>query len=389
MQNPKALCYTSRMTHKDVLLLTSPSAAACLRGVARFAQACGWFLTIDDRERPPLDWRGDGVLATVGAHRLALLDFVRRARRRGVPVVDLTNDVPSLRMPRVCGDNLAIGRLAAEHFRERGFRRAAWFASKTGNVQRQRLRGLVENGFPDAVRLDGLDRPRLAHALAQLEKPVAVFAYSDNDASRVLNACRDAQVAVPEEVAILGVDDNALICLNQPTPLSSVRHDLERVGSEGAALLQSLMDSPQAGRTCPDPVLIPPRGVAVRQSTQTEAAEDPLLRRAFAVIRRDLGRATGVAQVADELGVTCAALNRVVRRERGRTLAAELVRLRLARARVLLAGTDLKLEAVAAETGFCHAAHLANAFHKAFGLSPGRFRAASRGARELRFCPVD
>lgn len=357
------------MTHKDVLLLTSPSAAACLRGVARFAQACGWFLTIDDRERPPLDWRGDGVLATVGAHRLALLDFVRRARRRGVPVVDLTNDVPSLRMPRVCGDNLAIGRLAAEHFRERGFRRAAWFASKTGNVQRQRLRGLVENGFPDAVRLDGLDRPRLAHALVQLEKPVAVFAYSDNDASRVLNACRDAQVAVPEEVAILGVDDNALICLNQPTPLSSVRHDLERVGSEGAALLQSLMDSPQAGRTCPDPVLIPPRGVAVRFSTQVEATDDPLLRRAFAFLRRNFGRATGSAQVADALGVSRAKLDRAAHQALGRSFAEELRRQRLARAKVLLVETNLTLEAIAAETGFCHAAHLANAIRAAFGTT--------------------
>ena len=364
------------MSNKDVLLLTSPSATACLRGITRFAQENGWFITIDDRDHPPHDWRGSGVLATIGQGRESLLDFVRLSRRRGIPVVDLTNAEPTLRLPRVCGDNLAIGRLAAEHFRERGFHRAAWFSSKWGNLQRLRLQGLADNGFPDVERLVGLDRAHLAQSLAHLPKPVAVFAYSDNDASRVLNACRDAQITVPEEVAILGVDNNELICLNQPTPLSSIRHDLERVGYEGAALLHRLMESPRSLRT-PQTILIPPRGVAVRQSTQIEAVEDPLLRRAFAIIRRDLGRSVGVAQIADELAVSCAELNRVARRELGRTLADEFLRQRLARAKVLLTETDLTLEAIAHETGFCHAAHLANAFRAAFGQTPGHFRRAS------------
>ncbi len=361
------------MNNKDVLLLTSPSAAACLRGITRFAQENGWFITIEDRAHPPYDWRGDGVLATVGQNRASLIDFVRKTYRRGVPVVDLTNAVPELRIPRVCGDNVEMGRLAAEHFRAHGFRNAAWFSSRWGNLQVDRCRGLTENGFPDAARLVGLGRPQLALELARLAKPVAVFAYSDNDASRVLNACRDAHVAVPEEVAILGVDDNALICLNQPTPLSSIRHDLERVGYEGAARLHRLMEA--GGRPeDPRPLLIRPRGIAVRRSTQVEATDDPLLRRAFAILRRDLARSTGVEQIADELGVSCAELNRVARRELGRTLAAEFIRQRLARARILLSETDYTLQAISAETGFCHSAHLANAFRKAFGLTPGEFR---------------
>ena len=71
------------MTNKDVLLLTSPAATACLRGITNFAHVHGWFITIEDREHPPRDWRGDGVLATIGPNRTALVAFVRRVRRRG------------------------------------------------------------------------------------------------------------------------------------------------------------------------------------------------------------------------------------------------------------------------------------------------------------------
>ena len=360
------------MTHKDVLLLVSPTAAACLRGITRFAHDSGWFVTIDDREHPPGDWRGDGVLATIGQSRDSLVGFVRRTRKRGIPVVDLTNAVPSLHIPRVCGDNLEMGRLAAEHFQERGFHRAAWFSSKWGNVQQLRFQGLIRNGFPDAMNLAGLDRPHLAQRLSRLPKPIAVFAYSDNDASRVLNACRDAHIVVPEEVAILGVDNNELICLNQPTPLSSIRHDLERVGYEGAALLQRLMDS--ASPTRIQSILIKPCGVAVRQSTEVEAADDPQLRRAFAIIRRDISKSTGIEQIAAELEMPRKELNRIARQELGHTLTEELIRQRLARAKVLLSDTDMTLHAIASETGFCHAAHLANAFRRAFGVTPGRFR---------------
>ena len=355
------------MTHKDVLLLTSPTASACLRGITRFAHAHGWFITIEDREHPSRDWRGDGVLATIGPNRTALVAFVRRVRRRGVPVVDLTCAVPALRVPRVCGDNAAMGRLAAEHFRVRGFQRAAWFSSQWCNIQRLRFQGLTDGGFPDAARLVGLRRSELARRLAKLQKPVAVFAYSDNDASRVLNACRDAHIDVPEEVAILGVDDNELICLNQPTPLSSIRHDLERVGYEGAATLHRLMASADTPR--PQTVLIPPRGIAVRFSTQVEATDDPLLLRAFAFLRRNFGRATGSDQVAEALGVSRAELDRAAHWTLGRSFAEELRRQRLARAKVLLAETDLTLEAIAVETGFCHAAHLANAIRAAFGTT--------------------
>ena len=112
----------------------------------------------------------------------------------------------------------------------------------------------------------------LTAELARLPKPLGIFAYSDYDASRVLGICREHGIDVPREVSILGVDNNPIICENQQIALSSVNHDLERVGYEGAALLDRLMQ----GEAAPErPVLIPPRGVTTRQSTDTAAVSDP------------------------------------------------------------------------------------------------------------------
>ena len=354
-----------------MLILTSPSPASRQRGIARFASRYGWYLTIEDRADPPREWRGDGVLVTLGNGRAALADAIRHYRRRGIPVVDLTLAQPRFRLPRVCGDNDEIGRLAAEHFLASGFRHAAFYSSKAGNVQQLRADALRRHGYPGAPAIAERDRTRLAAVLRGLPKPIAVFAYSDNDATRVLNACRDARIAVPDEVAILGVDDNEMLCCCQPVPLSSIRHDLEQVGYEGAALLQRLMDGMQAPS---GPMLVPPKGIAVRRSSDVVAADSPILRQAFQIIRRDLTKATGIGEIAAEVGVSRTELNRLARTECGHTITGELIRQRLLRARRLLAATDLPLREIARETGFCHAAHLANAFRRAFALTPGAYR---------------
>lgn len=354
-----------------MLILTSPSPASRQRGIARFASQHGWYLTIEDRADPPREWQGDGVLVTLGNGREALAEAVRRYRRRGIPVVDLTLAQPRFRLPRVCADNDAIGRLAAEHFLSSSFHHAVFYASKAGHVQRLRADALRRHGYPGAPTVVERDRSRLAAALQGLPKPVAVFAYSDNDATRVLNACRDARITVPDEVAILGVDDNEMLCLCQPVPLSSIRNDLEQVGYEGAALLQRLMDGQKAPAR---PALVPPRGIAVRRSSDVVAADSPCLRQAFQIIRRDLTKATGIGEIAAEVGVSRTELNRLARAECGHTITDELIRQRLLQARRLLAATDLPLREVARETGFCHAAHLANAFRRAFALTPGEYR---------------
>lgn len=403
--------------NKDVLLAVTPPSPQRNEGVARFARGAGWNLLVANRLMRALGgWRGDGALVTL-RDEPELLELVRRLRRRGIPVVDLTAEHPEIKLPRVCGDNRAIGRLAAEHFIERNHRHAAWFSTKWTPVHADRFKGFRETwtGIPAApppgdaafsrvtrpggripdifrwVLSEDLDTKRwddpravsrwFAEKFRTAPRPLALFCYDDSDAAIALSACRAHGVAVPEEFAVLGVGDDHLLCENQSVPLSSVLHDAGRVGSEGAALLARLMDG---AAPPPAPVHVPPSGVAVRASTDRIVANDPLVARALALVEENLSRAWGVEQLARALGVPCIRLHRHFMEEMGRPPGEEIRRRRLARARLLLRGTDLPLGEIARQCGFCHAQHLSNLFRRDAGLSPRAWRriATCGGANE-------
>lgn len=361
--------------NKEVLLMISPTPPERFRGVARFAHEHNWFVTIEDRATPPEDWVGDGVLVTLGTHHQALFKAVRRYRRRGIPVVDLTNARPEIALPRVRGDNDAIAQFAAEHLKAHGFTSAAWYSTNRGNVQTQRLVGFERHFGSKVARLTGLPPEELAERLAAFRKPLGVFTYSDYDATKVLNACRRAGIGVPAEVAIVGVDDNKLLCENQCVPITSVRHDHERIGYEGAARLERIMDGTDTG---PLEILIPPLGIATRKSTDVFAATDPLVHAAYAVMSSEIGNRITVTGLAAALHVGVDTLETAFRRETGHSVKREMMRMRLEKAVQLLKTTDLKLESVAIETGFCNAAHLSNELKAKTGRKASDFRSSVR-----------
>lgn len=369
------------MSHPEILLLISSFPASRFLGISRFARENGWNLTIEEKMFPPTSWNWDGALVMLEPENVALQRFIKGLKQRSIPVVDLVWAAPKTALPRVCGDNAQMGLLAAQHFHERGLKRMAWFSQGWGNVQKQRYDGLVASMlFDTPIRLIGSEmacgkagyREQLVKALIALPKPIGVFAYNDYDATRVLNACRAAGIAVPEEVSILGVDDNTLICESQTVPLSSIRHPHDQIGYQGAALLNRLMSGE---KTSTMPTLIAPLGISVRQSTDVVAAENPLVRQALTVIRRDLAKPISTPELARALKVRTSVLVKAFRQETGRTPSKEIIRQRLIRARALIAEHALKFEAIAAETGFCSAAHLSNAFKKAFGTNPRAYNA--------------
>jgi LacI family transcriptional regulator len=373
---------------KDVLLAVTPPSPQRNEGVARFARAAGWNLLVANRLMRALGgWRGDGALVTLRGEP-ELMELVRRLRRRGIPVVDLTAEHPELRLPRVCGDNRAIGRLAAEHFIERNHRHAAWFSTKWTPVHADRFKGFagawgreIERWvLAEGVEADRWDDTRatarwFAERFRSAPKPLALFCYDDADAALALSACRANGIAVPEEFSVLGVGDDQLLCENQSVPLSSVLHDAGKVGSEGAALLSRLMDGAAPPRK---PVLVPPTGVAVRASTDRIVANDPLVEKALWLVEHNLSRTWGVDQLASELGVPSIRLHRRFVEELGRPPGEEIRRRRLAKARLLLRGTDLPLGEIAVQCGFCHAQHLSNLFHRDTGFSPRVWRTRNR-----------
>lgn len=376
------------MASRHILLQLGYTSRRRLEGIARFAREHDWHITLEDRSSLPRGWTGDGVLTLLRANRPNLLAYARSLRRAGVPLVDFAVCHPEFKVPRVVGDHAAIGALAARHFEERNFRHVAWFSMDFTHTEALRLGGFRDNWSGeapatfiwhhevDAARYDDWNAMLdwLGKLLVAAPKPLAVFAYNDADAARLLNAALARGLAVPEEVAVLGVDDESIIVENQQVPLSSVRHDLERLGYEGAALLERMMDGE---RVPTSPILIPPTGITSRRSTDVIAVSSPQMRAAVRLIADHLADTYGTDQLAADLGLSRATLNRLFRAELGTTPSAEMLRQRLAKAKLLLASTEQPLKSIATVCGFCHAAHLANVFRAHVGLTPSAYRSAT------------
>ena len=378
------------MTAKQVLVWVTPAYAPRLNGIARYAKAHGWHLTIADRlGRRPVGWRGDGALTTMRGGS-GMSGYVKELRRRRIPVVDLSFNHPEVKVPRVSGDHEAMGRLAGEHFRDHNFRNAAWFSTGWLNIHKLRYQGLceifikkpprwiIEDEIPERQRDDlRVVSKWLGAKLKETPKPVAVLAYDDADASRVLSAALDAGLSVPEDVAILGIGGDTLICENQPVPLSSVEHDQERTGYEGAALLDRLMNTRSARSTrhkAPSTIFIPPTGITVRASTDRMAVSSPVLRKALVFIKQTLSKPIGINQIAEAIGTSRATLDRLFKSEMDRSAGQEILRQRIALAKSLLANEELSIAQIATECGFCNQAYLTNLFKETIGLTPLKYR---------------
>lgn len=359
-------------------------------GIARLANERGWHLWIENRRTPPSGWSGDGVLVML-RHDPALERFVRGAVRRGVPVVDMIEECPEVPLPRVTGDNEAIGRLAAEHFAERDFIHAATFSLNRTHVHDIRFGGFrsawhgetpLEWSWAEAAGGDTSNWAKmnawLESRLRRAPKPLAVFAWNDYEATHVLNACRVLGIKVPADVAVLGVDDNRLICEHQHVPLSSIRHDHESISYAAAAMLERLMQG-RAPET--DRLLVRPDGITVRTSTDVFAVNDPSLRPAVDFIDSNLSHPLGARDVAEALGISRIRLDRMFAEKAGRSVGAEISRRRIAAAKRMLASPGATVADVAAACGFCHASFFIKSFRRATGSTPSAWaRAEQSGA---------
>ena len=374
--------------------MVNPMSAERVSGIARYAKAHGWNLMIQDRlGHTPLAWNGDGILATLRSDPVTFRS-IEKLMKRGIPIVDLTVSRPESKIPRVTSDHREIGRLAARHFAEREFRHVAWFSTSWGNVHRLRFEGLTE--FPASRPLKWVLSEELPAKLqgdwsafvdwigCKLEaspKPLAVLTYDETDAARLLYAAKELGVNVPEELAILSIGNNPLICENQSVPLSSIDQNLERGGYEAAALLDRLMAARKrsnqgAGNRKPGKrtILIPPAGIVMRRSTDVIAVDDPMVRKALEFIGENLGKPIGSPQIADALDVRRSELDRLFRERLARSVGEEIRRQRFARVKILLETTDCSVSDIAGATGYCTPSHLTNAFKSAFGLTPKAWR---------------
>ena len=221
------------------------------------------------------------------------------------------------------------------------------------------------------------DQAALVRWLQQLPTPVAVMACNSIRGQEVLSACRRLGRAVPEQVAVMGVDSDEIICELSDPPLSSVVLNAVRTGYEAAAWLDRLM----AGEAAPDsPVLIAPTGVAPRRSTDIVAVDDPHVAAALRYIRDHACEDIALQDVLQSVHLSRASLHRHFNAALGRSPKAEILRVRLERAKQLLAETELPLYEIASRTGFRNPEHFSYLFKSKSGQTPGQFRREAKAS---------
>ena len=385
---------------RQVLLLLGVYQPQNHQGIARYAREAGWIVDeghADGTDEAPVWWRGDGMITLITRPK----HYAAFRLMPKVPMVDLSlgwvsNTMPPrLRAtgrgrPRVLEDNVQIGRLAAEHFLERGFRHIAFFNFGNWWMETDRLpafrRAVQAAGAqymeisyyqhfsrkqPHAARREQQAHRWLLETIRHLPKPVGIFAPTDDLALKLLRACGDAGVSVPEEVAVLGCDNGPLVCDFAPVPLSSVDNDLEQQGYEAARLLGRLMDGEPPPK---EPILIPPKGVMTRQSTNILAVPHVPTARALRFIWEHYRERIQTPDVAVAAGLSRRGVEHSFRQHLRRSIAEEIARCRVEHAKDLLIKTDKKAYQVAEESGFSGIVDLSRVFKRIVGLAPSYFR---------------
>ena len=387
------------MRHVAILIETSRAyGRGLLRGIARYNREHGRWSTyfqpqgLGDPPPPWLaKWQGDGIIA-----RIDNLPLARAVTRSRAPVVNLRGTLGDLTFPFIGSDNEAIARLGAEHLLERGFRHFGFCGFARGYHPGLDRRGdcfqqLIEQaGYACQVLQDPpRKRPRsweqeqdwLARWIAQLPKPVGIMTANDDRGLQVLDACRRAGAAVPDQVAVLGVDNDEFLCGLSLPPLSSIDINSEETGYQAAALLDRMMDGKRPPKRLAE---IAPAGVIVRLSTDVLATDDADVIRAVQFIRKHACRPIRAAEVFDHLSVSRSSLEPRFGNVLGRTIHQEIQRVRIERAKTLLAGTDLPIKYVAQQAGFKTVQYLTRAFHRVTGDTPAAFRRQSSRVSEFQ-----
>jgi LacI family transcriptional regulator len=361
-----------------------------LRGVSRYHQEHGpWSIYFEPHglsERPPSwlkNWSGDGILARINDRQMA-----ETILTTGLPVVDVRGAFEDLPIPFVGVDNRAIARMGFEHLLLCGLQNFAFCGTPRGENPNQDRRcdqfvaQVAKVGKKCEVILVGGRRrgtssweqkqQRLGSWLDGLQKPVGVMTCNDDRGLQTLDACRRVGLSVPDEVAVIGVDNDAHLCALSTPPLTSIDVHPSRVGYEAAALLSRLID----GATWPKkPIYLgPPRGVVPRQSTDMLSIDDEDVATALRYIREHATEGILVRDIVSRTRNSPSTLERRFKAILGRTIKAEITRARICRAKLLLQETELLVETIATRIGFSQPKYFCEVFRKVEGMTATKYR---------------
>jgi LacI family transcriptional regulator len=381
-----------------VLLLIDTAGAfgrSVIRGVGRYALEHGpWSIRFVYRSLdslPPTwlkQWRGDGIISrTITSQQATIL------RETKLPVVEL-HGVKNSNQNRIRIDVNMEAVMAVDHFIDCGLRNFGFFCY--GNTwwmdyHRDAFRQVVRDRgfdshdyFPPASNRSipvwrENQQPGLIQWLRGLPRPIGIFSPGDIHSAFLLDVCREINIPVPEEMAILGAGNDTVICETVRPSLSSVDINARRMGFEAAKLLDQMMN----GRTTKEDMYIPPSHVVVRQSTDLMAIEDADVAQAMRLIREYACKGIDVGRVAEEVGLSRRAMERRFLKHVGRTPKGEIMRVRIERAKTLMAQTDQTSESIAKKSGFSTLEYFTQVFRRHVGMKPQAYRKMRRISRDL------
>ena len=360
--------------------MSSSHGRGLIRGVAQYAQRqTDWTLHLEEsgplRASPSWlkTWNGDGIIA-----RLETPAIARAVVSKGIPVVNVSGRTSPPGVPHVDMDNRAACDLIVEYFFQRGYRNFAFcgnpkfeWSSWRHDLFTRRLG--KERVFADSFQL--YDHQRNSSALIawlnSLPKPVALFACNDLCGRHVLEACEQARLIVPDQISVLGIDDDDILCTLCRPQLSSVVPDSEGIGYLAAKTLHSLI----RGEKTPDqPPLVPPLTVRTRESTDSAASSDWHVSQALRFIHGHATRDICVNDIVAQVHASRRFLEKQFTQITGRSLHDEILRVRLETSQRLLTTTTLPLKDVASRSGFRRADYLSSVFREKLNLTPSQYR---------------
>ncbi|WP_191602688.1 XylR family transcriptional regulator [Marinomonas algicola] len=372
-----------------------------VEGIGEYLQAaqCDWDIYFEDDFRYRLDslksWKGDGIIADFDNPEVEAI-----LKETEIPMVAIggsyhhKDDYP--RLPYVATDNAALVKLAYEHLKRKGLPQFAFYGIPDTSYNRwatEREHAFIEqvssDGYHPHVNQGLYTTPELWDTaqhnletwLQSLPKPIGIIAVTDSRARHLLQACDHLNILVPEEISVIGIDNESMARYLNRTALSSVTQGCKQMGYEAAKILHRMLSGYPVENSL---VIVDPIAVEERQSTDYRALHDPYVIQAMHFIRHNACRGIKVAQVVDSVGISRTNLETRFIDEVGCSMHEQLHMTKFYRACELVTSTDLAFDEISRICGYPSVQYMYTVMRKNIGMTPGEYRISSRLNSENR-----
>ena len=364
-----------------------------LLGVSKFVRENRhWSVIFEEwrwTDKPPAwlqNWSGDGIIA-----RIENAEIASGVLKTKVPVVDVRGSVPDLKIPLIDTDDRKVARMAADHLIDRGLRNFAFCGFSGANYSDKRQKWFVERLAESGLQCHIYASPSIVDReetieyekrglafiadmirwLKKLPKPIGLMACNDVRGQQIISACRRMEIHIPDDIAVIGVDNDDVLCDLSDPPMTSIEPNTVQIGYQAAAMLDKMMTT----RVRPqNKIFIEPSRIAVRQSTDVIAIQDKPISQAIRFIREHACDNINVSSLLKAIPVSRRVLERRFMQQIGRSPKAEILRVRMEFSRQLLMDTNLPLAVVAERAGFKHSEYFSSIFKLKTGTTPGAVR---------------